>query len=95
MSEFTPYVARHYTGDRHEIVIVYERGSKLHVLAMDDGVRCRDLPRREEDAMIRLHMTNMLPYPVKRALRTFKRMAKSHGTTSRGKRILKQLAATV
>lgn len=73
-----------------------KRGRKwLQVIAMDsspdEGLRVWKVPMSDERFMEPL-MSNGKPYPMARALKGFRSLAKSHGITKSAKKLLKEAA---
>lgn len=77
-------------------VVLVKAGRKwLQVVAMDatsnEGLRVWRVPKTDEVYMTPL-LHNGNPYPMSRALRVFRKLAKTHGITKGAKKLLKEAA---
>jgi hypothetical protein len=77
------------------IALVKTGGSKwLHVVALDattsGGLKLWKVPLADAKYMQPLTLKNGNPYPLKRALKTFRSLGKTHGISKGAKKLIKE-----
>ena len=88
----TPKIVRYHDGSAYRVAIVHAGRKLLHALLLEDGpLRVRKLPQEEAHHMAPLVYRGG-PYPLRRAVKTFRRHGKAHGCTKTASRFLAGLS---
>lgn len=81
------------TNDGLKTALIKEGPKWIQILTMDGKLIVRKVPKTEARYMCELTFKRR-PYPIKRAIKTFRRFGRSHGISKTAKHFLREAGQT-